>query len=206
MPSLLLIRHGETALNAARIVQPPDTPLSPRGLAQARALAARLVDIELASILSSDLPRARQTADAIAATRGAAIATSALLHERNFGELRGQPYDTLGFDPQDWTGKPANGESQAEFEVRAQAAWRVVVEHAAQIGGTIAVVTHGLVIRAWLERGSISLPPGVAPPHRMGNTSLTIADAMPPHLVSLLNCTTHLQGQAADDARSLSGG
>lgn len=206
MPQLLLIRHGETALNAARIVQPVDTPLSPRGQAQARALAARLRDIDFASILSSDLPRAHQTATAIAATRTAPITTSALLHERNFGDLRGQPYDALGFDPQDWGGKPPNGESQGEFEVRAQAAWRIVIEHAAQIGGTIAVVTHGLVLRAWIEGGSVSLPAGVAPPHRLGNTSLTIADSTPPHHVSLLNCTAHLQGAATDDARSLSGG
>ena len=40
--TILLIRHGETALNAARIVQPADTPLSERGIAQARALARRL--------------------------------------------------------------------------------------------------------------------------------------------------------------------
>lgn len=206
MPQLLLIRHGETALNAARIVQPADTPLSPRGQAQARALAARLAQTPLAGILSSDLPRARQTADAIAATRDAAITTSALLHERNFGDLRGQPYDSLGFDPQDWTGKPPNGESQAEFEIRAQAAWRVVIDHASQIGGTIAVVTHGLVLRAWIERGSISLPSGMVPPQRMGNTSLTIAETLPPHRVSLLNCTSHLQGVASDDSRSLSGG
>ena len=34
--TLLFVRHGETALNAARVMQPADTPLSPRGLAQAQ--------------------------------------------------------------------------------------------------------------------------------------------------------------------------
>jgi probable phosphoglycerate mutase len=37
--SIFLIRHGETALNASRTLQPADTPLSPRGLAQAAAIA-----------------------------------------------------------------------------------------------------------------------------------------------------------------------
>jgi len=60
--SILLIRHGETALNAARVVQPADTPLSERGAAQAAALARRLADFGIAAILSSDLPRAAQTA------------------------------------------------------------------------------------------------------------------------------------------------
>ncbi len=206
MPQLLLIRHGETALNAARVLQPADTPLSGRGLAQANALAARLANAGIASVLSSDLPRARQTADAIANACGAAVTTSPLLHERNFGDLRGRPYDTLGFDPLEWPGAPPNGESQAAFDARTAAAWNEVVAYAGRCGGTVAVVSHGLVIRAWLDSGQLSLPPGVVSPRRLGNTSLTIADATPPHRVRLLNCTAHLEGEAAEDAHSLSGG
>ena len=40
--SLLLIRHGETAFNRDRVMQPADTPLSEQGVAQARHLAGRL--------------------------------------------------------------------------------------------------------------------------------------------------------------------
>ena len=64
--SLFFIRHGETALNVARVLQPSDTPLNERGLAQARALGARLAGSGIAHILSSDLPRALQTGQAIA--------------------------------------------------------------------------------------------------------------------------------------------
>ena len=39
---ILLIRHGETELNAKRVLQPPETPLSERGVAQAERLARRL--------------------------------------------------------------------------------------------------------------------------------------------------------------------
>ena len=60
--TLLFIRHGETALNAARVLQPAATPLSARGLAQAQAVAERLAAQRLAGVLSSDLPRALQTA------------------------------------------------------------------------------------------------------------------------------------------------
>ena len=57
--AILLVRHGETALNAARVMQPADTPLSERGLAQARAVARRLAQRgRVAALLSSDLPRA----------------------------------------------------------------------------------------------------------------------------------------------------
>ena len=65
--AILLIRHGETALNAARIVQHPDTPLSERGVGQAQRLAQRLADFPISNIVSSDYRRAYMTAEAIAA-------------------------------------------------------------------------------------------------------------------------------------------
>src|SRR5690242_1176708 len=87
---ILLIRHGETALNAARVVQPEDTPLSERGIAQAARLAQSLAKLGVAHVLSSDLPRARATADALVRSTGAAIEDSVLLQERNFGDIRGR--------------------------------------------------------------------------------------------------------------------
>lgn len=55
--SIILVRHGETALNVSRVLQPPDTPLSQRGQAQARAVALRLADEPVAALVSSDLLR-----------------------------------------------------------------------------------------------------------------------------------------------------
>src|SRR5207245_2614470 len=97
--SILLVRHGETLLNASRTLQLPETPLGPRGLAQARAIAARLRKRCIEAVVSSDLPRAWQTAEAIAGSCGAPISAEPLLQERSFGELRGRAYDALGFDP-----------------------------------------------------------------------------------------------------------
>ena len=76
---LLIIRHGETPLNVARVMQPADTPLSANGQAQAALLAQRLAGgqpLRPAGIVSSDLPRALQTAQALAAATGLAITTS----------------------------------------------------------------------------------------------------------------------------------
>ena len=39
---LYLVRHAESVLNATRVVQPPDTPLSEIGRAQAERIGARL--------------------------------------------------------------------------------------------------------------------------------------------------------------------
>lgn len=207
--TLLLIRHGETALNVARVLQPADTPLSARGMTQAEALAQRLALMNVRAIVSSDLPRALRTARAIAAATGAAIETTPLLHERNFGDWRGQPYDGMAVDPLSTAEAPPNGESSAAFAERVVAAFALVVARRAKLGadadGALAVVTHGLVIRMLLT-AQVQLGAGVSPPTHLGNTSLSIVGASPPHRVSLLNCTRHLDAAAGDDARALSGG
>lgn len=203
--TLLLIRHGETALNAARVLQPADTPLSPRGLAQAEALAQRMAGASLAGILASDLPRALQTARAIQAVTGLPIVTSSLLHERNYGDLRGKPYDTLDFNPLTMDEAPPGGESQATFTARSAEAWAELVALQQRLGGPLAVVTHGLVLREWLLNHQ-SLGQGMVLPARMSNTSVTEAAATPPHGVVRVDCTLHLTGALRDDAHALSGG
>ena len=210
--TLLIIRHGETPLNVSRVLQPADTPLSANGLAQAAALAQRLAgDVELrpTALVSSDLPRALQTAQAIAAACGLPLITSPLLHERNFGDLRGLPYDTLGFDPLTRDEAPVNGESTAQFSARCAAAFAWVLAQQAALGDPhtrLAVVSHGLVIRHWLQHGTLQLPAGLQAPQRLANTSLTIASAAAPHTVRLVDCTAHLDSGIGEDAKSLSGG
>ena len=87
MQRIFLIRHGETEGNAARIVQRPEIPLSPRGLAQAEALARRLAKESVARIVSSDLARAVGTAERLERATGAPLSFDPLLQERNFGEI-----------------------------------------------------------------------------------------------------------------------
>ena len=123
---ILLIRHGETAGNAARIVQKPDIPLSPRGEAQAAALARRLAGEGVAQILSSDLARAAATAERLRAATGAPLGFDPLLQERNFGDVRGTPYDALGFDLFAPDYAPPNGETWEVFHARVDRAWERV--------------------------------------------------------------------------------
>lgn len=202
--TLYLIRHGETTLNVARVVQPADTPLSERGEAQAAALAHRLATVGLAGILSSDLPRARQTAEHLARATGLPVHTTAFLQERNFGALRGRPYDALGVDPLRMDEAPPEGESRVQFERRVAEAFDQALRLQAALGGPLAVVTHGLVVKALLERhadlGSHTLPGSLR------NASLCILSATAPHAVDLLDCTTHLDAGTAHAAGSLSGG
>ncbi len=203
--SIILVRHGETPLNVTRMLQPPDTPLSDNGIAQAQAVARRLAGMQLAGIVSSDLPRALSTAEAITSASGAPLSTSVLLHERNFGDLRGQPYDTLGFNPLTMTEAPPGGESVDAFFARVAQAFVHIVALRARLGGNLAVVTHGLVIRALLAN-HVQLPAGDALPLRVGNTSVSIFESRPPHAVALLDCTRHLDDSTRHDVHSLSGG
>jgi broad specificity phosphatase PhoE len=206
MATLWLIRHGETHLNAARVLQPLGTPLSERGAVQAQALGRRLAASGLAGLLSSDVLRARQTADAIAGACGLTPVLTPLLHERNFGDLRGLAYDGLGFDPFASEAAPPGGESRADFNARVQAAWREVLAQAARVGGPLAVVTHALVIREWLVHGPLTLTAGLTLPDRLANTAVTVVEVAPPHRVTVLNCTAHLDAAVSDSATGLAGG
>lgn len=204
--SIVLVRHGETALNAARVLQPAETPLSARGQAQAQALARRLAATRrVAAIVSSDLPRAWATAEAVAAQVGLSVQPSALLQERNFGALRGQPYDTLGFDPLVMEPAPPGGESAADFERRVQAAFSEMCRLHGAAAADLVVVTHGLLIRRLLA-GPLRMGAEALRDLHLGNTSVSIFDAAPPHALQLLNCTVHLDPAARDDDRALSGG
>src|SRR5688572_18406345 len=97
--AIFVVRHGETELNAARIIQMPTTPLSERGRGQAKRLGHRLAPVGITRILTSDFLRAIETAEAIAARTDAPIVVDPLLRERNFGDIRGTPYNELGRDP-----------------------------------------------------------------------------------------------------------
>lgn len=199
MDALLLLRHGETPLNVARVLQPAETPLSATGHAQAAALAQRLSTLPLAGLISSDLPRALQTAEAIALARGLAIETNPLLQERNFGDLRGRPYDTLGFDPLALAEAPPGGESIPAFQARVARAFDWLLRRQEELGGTLAVVSHGLVIHAMLEH-HVRRPAGVVLPERIANTSVSAITRSPEPTARLVDCTAHLAGSSADKA------
>ncbi len=204
--AIILVRHGETALNAARVMQPAATSLSERGVTQALAVGRRLAQQGgIGAILSSDLPRAWRTAEAIADALALPIEPSALLQERNFGDLRGRPYDALGFDPLVMDAAPPGGESAADFAQRLRTAFEAMLQRHARLDGDLVVVTHGLVIRSLLG-GPLQLGAERLRELHLANTSLSIFDAAPPHVLQLLNCTRHLDDAARDDARSLSGG
>jgi broad specificity phosphatase PhoE len=159
MAHLLCVRHGESTWNALKRWQGwADAPLSPAGEDQAREAATRLADLEFVAVFSSDLQRARRTAELLA--DGREVVVEPLLRERDVGDWSGLVTEEIEAR---WPGQieawrtgripsPPGGEDNTEFTARVVAG----IEHvAAQVGerGPALVVVHGGVVRA-LERAA----------------------------------------------------
>ncbi len=190
--TLLLIRHGETELNAGRVVQFPDTPLGANGIAQAMRLGQHLRTRNIGLVLSSDYRRARMTAGSVVAHCGAPLVEHATLRERNFGDFRGSAYADHGIDIMAPDVVPPNGEGWAAFHARVDEAWRVITDYAAKVEGDLAVVTHGLVLRSLIERKLDLGALAVAPDLVVHNTSVTVVERSAPWRVRDLASVAHL--------------
>ncbi|HET7327133.1 MAG TPA: histidine phosphatase family protein [Nocardioidaceae bacterium] len=158
---LVLWRHGQTAWNLQRRAQgQTDVDLDAVGLRQARDAAARLASLSPSMIVSSDLARARRTAQELATVSGVEVHTDVRLREVHLGEREGRTIDEVEqLWPEIWHAwthgevpPPApGGESEEEVAERAAAAMRDVVE-ALEPGETGVVVAHGGSLRSGMWR------------------------------------------------------
>jgi probable phosphoglycerate mutase len=90
MTEILLIRHGETDWNVEKRLQGHlDIALNAEGERQASALARALSEESVDAIFASDLQRAMQTAQAVAAPRGMQVRIERDLRERSYGAFEG---------------------------------------------------------------------------------------------------------------------
>jgi probable phosphoglycerate mutase len=151
---IVAIRHGETTWNAAMRMQGQlDTPLSPRGRWQAGRVGEALATEALDAVIASDLVRALDTAQAIAARHGLAVSSDPGLRERSFGIFEGYTYadidarwpaEAARWRHHDPDFGPEEGETFRAFYARSvSTATRIAAAHA---GRSIAIVTHGGVL------------------------------------------------------------
>jgi glucosyl-3-phosphoglycerate phosphatase len=154
----VLLRHGRTAHNAAGVIQGQlDTPLDELGRSQARAVAAAVAEGEVSVLLSSDLSRAADTADAIGRATGAQVLLDARLRELDLGAWQGltgqEARERFPQQWQDWrAGRDTprgGGETYAAAGSRAAASVRAGLARLPE-GGTLLAVTHGGTARAAL--------------------------------------------------------
>ena len=153
--TFLIVRHGETRWNLGRRFQGhEDSPLTARGKAQAEALGRRLARMGFDTLVASDLGRARETAEIIAARAGhAAYQTDRRLRERNYGVMEGlQVPDIQANHPglfEAWNADDPDfvipaGESHRQHYERNAAFLREWAD--ARPGTATAVVAHGGVL------------------------------------------------------------
>jgi probable phosphoglycerate mutase len=195
--TIYVVRHAETVLNATRVVQPPGTPLSERGERQAALLSARLAEIAIDRIVSSDLPRAVATAREIHHRSGAPLTLDPDLQERNFGAIRGTPYAELGEDIFGPSYVPPLGESWSAFHARVDGVWGRLSRAAPAGPGALVVVTHGLVCWSIVSRHVV--PTEIACTMRFGNTSVTRLEGPAPWRAAFIDCTAHLDASTRGD-------
>jgi probable phosphoglycerate mutase len=120
MEKLILVRHGITANNAAKLIQGTlDIALSDVGCQQAEALANALSEEPFDLIVSSPQIRAYKTACVIAEGRNTPIIQDENLRERSFGLYEGGPQKTYQDDLAEsgllrWDFRPQGGETIME--------------------------------------------------------------------------------------------
>ncbi|XP_068343816.1 phosphoglycerate mutase-like protein 4 [Pyrus communis] len=161
---IIVVRHGETAWNAEHRIQGHlDVELNDAGRQQAAAVGNRLSkDPKISLVYSSDLSRAYETAQIIAARCGGLkVETDPDLRERHLGDLQGLVYHELAkLKPQahqafvsreTFQEIPGGGESLDQLHQRCTSSLqRIGSKHK---GERVVAVTHGGVIRTLLKKG-----------------------------------------------------
>lgn len=201
MTRLYLVRHGETVWNESGKFQGhSDIALSAKGKEQAQKLAKALAQEKISAIYASDLMRARETAEIIAAPHGLPVNVVPALREIDFGAWEGLTYaeikERFPESLMAWIRRPGSqlipeGESFARLKARAYGATVELVRR--HPGETILFVTHGGTIRA-IICGALGLELDFAFAFQQDNTAVNIIDFYGERAVlALLNDTSHLR-------------
>jgi len=152
---LFLLRHGETEWSRARrFTGGRDVPLLPSGQRQAEAAAAALAGVSLAAVYASPLERCRAFAEPIAKPHRLDVTLDPRFQEMRFGAWEGLTRDEAAAHSPAlyarWREAPGEATPPGGDALRAVAA-RVseglAAVQAAHDGGTVALVTHAIVVR-----------------------------------------------------------
>jgi len=152
---VFLVRHGATVLSAEdRYAGSVDAALSDEGLAQAKALGARLASEPLAAVYASPMSRAQDTARAVVAGRGLTVVAVPELRETDHGHWEGKtreevcagfPDEYARWERDPFTFAPSGGETGLQVLARALPAFlRIVSRHP---DSAVLVVSHKATIR-----------------------------------------------------------
>ncbi|MGJ6969649.1 bifunctional RNase H/acid phosphatase [Streptosporangium sp. G11] len=201
--SLYLLRHGETPLSVERRFSGLGDPeLTPNGIAQAEAAAAKLAGkpYGIQVIVSSPLKRARATAEIIAARAGLEVVVEEGLRETDFGDWEGHTFteiqrrwpDELAAWLADPSAAPPGGESFGKAARRVQATGDLLIER--YEGKTVLAVSHVTPIKMLL-RFALLAPLDALYRMHLDLSALSLIEyyADGPAVVKAFNDTSHLR-------------
>ncbi|MGY5059688.1 histidine phosphatase family protein [Streptomyces sp. 900105755] len=185
---LLLIRHGQTPTNVDFLLDTavPGPGLTALGEQQAAALPGALAGEGIEAVYVSTLTRTQLTAAPLAAARGLDPVVRDGIREVFAGDLemlpghseRGEEYmrTVFAWAAGDTAPRMPGGESGDEVLGRYDA---VVAEAAASGAGTVAMVSHGAVIRLWTAARADNVDVPYAASRPLGNTGVVILEGSP---------------------------
>jgi broad specificity phosphatase PhoE len=206
----VIVRHGQTDWNVAHRFQgQSDTPLNAIGEAQARQAGQALAQAQGAAIdaiITSDLQRARRTAEIITEALEAVglavpeIVPEPRLREMSFGAWEGLTYAEIqardaellerwGADLEH--SPPPGGETLLDMAQRVKAAQADLLATRPQ--GTTLLVSHGGPLQLWIAL-ALGLPPGRFWQLHLSNASISELAVYPEGaILNLLNSCAHLK-------------
>jgi len=204
---IYLVRHGETTYNAeGRIQGHSDAPLSEVGMRQSRAVAGRLAGERFSAVYSSDLGRARATAEIVSEGRELAVEQTSLLREANLGVLQGltrtEMDERYPIDLHEWrrnprTMRPPGAETHEQVIERCRLfLTQTAARH--KDGQTLLVVGHGGSLRG-LVIAALGLPVETYRRLHFSNAGLSILEVGESPALWLLNDTCHLDSLRTDE-------
>jgi probable phosphoglycerate mutase len=197
---LVLVRHGSTDHSPQRLFSGRNQlALSELGRAQAAALAARFAGFDAAGMVSSPLPRTRQTAAAIASGLGIEFDDVDGLVETDFGAWEGLSLSEVREQwPEEYrsysasgSGSPPHGESFDDVLRRVRRSRDELIRRFA--GQTVLVVTHVTPIKTLL-RLALDAPFQTMFRIHLDTASVSVVDYFENGATSvrLVNDTSHL--------------
>jgi probable phosphoglycerate mutase len=185
---IIVIRHGETVWNLEGRWQGHfNSPLTKTGIKQAEAVAERFAEVKFATLYSSDLERAIQTAERIAKGTHHQLIPDSRLRERNLGIFEGLtvaeideqfPEHSMKYKSFDPDHIIPEGESMRQFSQRIRGCFKDLAKK--HKGETILAVAHGGVLNQ-LFKFVINVPLDAPRNYTLLNASVNIficADAV----------------------------
>jgi broad specificity phosphatase PhoE len=158
LTTFYIFRHGQTEYNVQQRIQGHvDSPLTEEGIVKIKEVAEKFKDVHFDEAFSSDLLRAKRTAEIIKAERDLEIKTTEILRERYFGKYEGATFDAVKAydhlkdklsDQERYTFTDGEVESDEQIVTRLTTFIReTAITHP---GKSVLVATHGSLIRIFL--------------------------------------------------------